>query len=1021
MTQLDELAELFDSQITTELPSEWAAKYRVLTSEVTAFPGRASLDRFPYWKEPLNRLSPDDPTRIITIMGGAQIGKSTNFIESGIGYIIKNHPGNIILTAADETLVKTAMSKKIDQMLANSGLRYLIRPNTIKKKNLKTGDTDTLKEFPGGSLMAQSIKAVDKVKQNSFQYGFFDDFEAATRSEKQAGDIASLLMMRFNSFKDKMKICFISTPEIKQTSVIEPAFYQGDQRYYFMPCPCCGAYIRYEWYAKIEGEEKIHAGVVFEKDSNNNLIENSVGYVCPECKEFFTEKHKREMLNNGIWKPTGTPSRPDWKSYHISGLYSPPGFFDWTHHARQWLKIFPQGGQVRERELQVFNNLVLGLTYEERKKEINSSLISRNLRDYEICTIPTNISVTDGNGKIILLTCACDLNGTEDDARIDYEVLAHSMNGSTYSIDAGSIGSFQRGISKEQREIKSYTHGSENSVWTDLTKIIKKEYITQDGEILRIAIAGIDTGYFTQIAYQYIDLEITGINLVGLKGDSEEKKRNVSADTPCFKESRERVGLYLVQSNQIKDTLSEFMKLKYSKGYNQPAGFMNYPSPSDGKYDYRYFEQYEGEQRKPIVSATGIEIAYMWEKKTQQSKNHFWDCFDKHTEVMTENGWMLFKDLSENCKLGTVNLDTSSIEFQTPSCLISKQYTGNMISIQGNKTSIVVTPTHRMVAHRKYSGKMSQTPEIVLAKDLKITDNLLMTGEINRAGNEFYVIPELKNKFGNLIADEKRIPSKIWAAFLGLYISEGSRSKNYQEKRGSFSHRVQINQNKGQKYDKMKMIIEQLPFNFNECKSKGEHENYNFVITQKQLYLELENCGSTCYTKKVPSWLKIQSKEVIEEFLKYAVLGDGYVNKKDGHTKYYTTSKQLADDMQYLAVLVGFQTTMRSFIPPKCNINRLTENMVMQHHISFNKRKVAGLRKNNDTKSASLINEMHYDDMVYCATVPNGTLILRRDNKTFVAGNCRVYNMALRDIFVKTVSKSIGKTITWLEFCELIQ
>jgi phenylpropionate dioxygenase-like ring-hydroxylating dioxygenase large terminal subunit len=125
--------------------------------------------------------------------------------------------------------------------------------------------------------------------------------------------------------------------------------------------------------------------------------------------------------------------------------------------------------------------------------------------------------------------------------------------------------------------------------------------------------------------------------------------------------------------------------------------------------------------------------------------------------------------------------------------------------------------------------------------------------------------------------------------------------------------------------------------------------------------------------------------------------------------------------MQYLAVLVGFQTTMRSFIPPKCNINRLTENMAMQYHISFNKRKVAGLRKNNDTKSASLINEMHYDDMVYCATVSNGTLILRRDNKTFVAGNCRVYNMALRDIFVKTVSKSIGKTITWLEFCELIQ
>jgi len=268
----------------------------------------------------------------------------------------------------------------------------------------------------------------------------------------------------------------------------------------------------------------------------------------------------------------------------------------------------------------------LGLTYEERKKEINSSLISRNLRDYEICTIPTKLSVTDGNGKIILLTCACDLNGTEDDARIDYEVLAHSMNGSTYSIDAGSIGSFQRGISKEEREIKSYIHGSENSVWKELTKIIKKDYITQDGDILKIAISGIDTGYFSQIAYQYISQESTSCNLVPLRGDPDEKRTNVSSDAPNFKESKKIIGLYLVQTNQIKDTLCELMKSKYSKGYNQPYGFMNYPMPNDGKYDYRYFEQYEGEHRVPVVSTTGIEIAYMWEKKTQQSKNHFWDC-----------------------------------------------------------------------------------------------------------------------------------------------------------------------------------------------------------------------------------------------------------------------------------------------------------------------------------------------------------------------------------------------------------
>ncbi len=626
MKQLDCLFDLFEHQITKELPSEWAGKYRVLTSDVTAFPGKASLDRFPFWREPLNRLSPDDPTHLLTIMGGAQIGKSTNFIESGIGYIIKNHPGNIILTSADKELSRGQMSKKIDQMIANSGLSFLIRPNTIKKRNLKTGDTDTMKEFPGGSLTAQSIKAVDKIRQNSFRYGFFDDFEAAVRAEKQAGDIIDLVIMRFNSFKDKMKICFISTPEIKQTSLIEPAFQMGDQRYYFMPCPKCGAYIRFEWYTKIEGEDKEHAGIVFEKDEHNNLIEGSVGYICPQCKNFFTERVKKEMLANGEWRPTAIPSRTDWLSYHISNLYSPPGFFDWTHYARQWLKIFPGGGIVKEASLQVFNNLVLGLTYEERKKEVNALQISRNTRDYQPGIIPNALSQTDGNGKIMLLTCACDLNGTEEDSRLDYEILAHAMNGSTYSIDHGSIGSFQRGLSEENREKKTYFLGVPNSVWDVLALVLKREYATTDGEIIRIAICGIDTGSFTQHAYQFIDSGITSMYIVGLKGDSEEKNRRISADTPIFKESRERNDLYLVQSNQIKDTLSELMKLKYQKGYPQPAGFMNYPMPTDGKYTYLYFEQYEGEMRKPVMNGNGIEIAYAWEKKSQQSKNHFWDC-----------------------------------------------------------------------------------------------------------------------------------------------------------------------------------------------------------------------------------------------------------------------------------------------------------------------------------------------------------------------------------------------------------
>lgn len=628
--QIIDIIDSYDNNISRELPSEWAENNRILTSEVTAFPGKASFDRFPYWREVVNRLSTDDPARIITIMGAAQIGKSTNFIETGIGYIIKNCPGPILLTSADKELSEGQMVKKIDQMIFHSGLSHLIRPNTVKRNNRRTGDTTGMKEFPGGSLMAQSIKAVDKIKQNSFRFIFADDFEASARSEKQAGDVTDLLFMRANSYKDIMKICMLSTPEIKQNSAIENSFLKGDQRYYFMPCPKCGAYIRFIWHEKVEGtNEKV--GVYFEKDDHGKLIESSVGYVCQDCGGFFKETHKREMLHNGLWKATADPSRPDWLSYHISGLYSPPGFFDWKHHANQWLNIF-NDGSVNKKKLQVFLNLVLGQTYEEKGKAPKINQLAQNTRNYKIGTVPTELCEKDGNGKIVMLTCTCDLNGKIDDARLDYEVIAHSETGCTYSIDAGSIGTFQRGMDQVARELWTYRNNEKiNNVWTVFLKeVLQKHYKSDTGKGYTILVAGIDTGNFTHYAYSFIDsvqFEPIPLMTIGLKGDVN-KVRKSGADTESYHKSKERENLYLLEVNQLKDVIGDRVELVWAEdsGLNQPVGFMNFPMPEDNKYTYKgYFMQYESEQKVPKLNSDGSEIGYTWQKKHSTVANHFFD------------------------------------------------------------------------------------------------------------------------------------------------------------------------------------------------------------------------------------------------------------------------------------------------------------------------------------------------------------------------------------------------------------
>ena len=113
----------------------------------------------------------------------------------------------------------------------------------------------------------------------------------------------------------------------------------------------------------------------------------------------------------------------------------------------------------------------------------------------------------------------------------------------------------------------------------------------------------------------------------GLKGDPTNRVRKLVSDTATFKRSKEKTGLYLLESNMLKDDLADYMDLRWNNSLSQPNGFMNFPIPSEGKYTTKgYFIQYEGEHRIPELNVDGSEIGYKWAKKNSTSPNHFWDC-----------------------------------------------------------------------------------------------------------------------------------------------------------------------------------------------------------------------------------------------------------------------------------------------------------------------------------------------------------------------------------------------------------
>ena len=232
-----------------------------------------------------------------------------------------------------------------------------------------------------------------------------------------------------------------------------------------------------------------------------------------------------------------------------------------------------------------------------------------------------------------MITCGSDLGGWDDsyekynrdDARLDWEIVAHSESGATYSVNHGSIGTFiNRDSNPQEREWFSAKHGVKNSIWPIFENLITSGFLNDNtGKEMSIFMTAVDSGYLPNYVYTFVDK--SNANVISVKGEKDGKFDIKDADSKTYKLSMERRNLYLVRSNLTKDNLSVQMNLNWDKENTdvQPYGFMNFPEPTKGKYLLgNYFSHFEAEH-KIIDPKTD---RFTWTKKTNNHQNHIFDC-----------------------------------------------------------------------------------------------------------------------------------------------------------------------------------------------------------------------------------------------------------------------------------------------------------------------------------------------------------------------------------------------------------
>jgi hypothetical protein len=392
-------------------------------------------------------------------------------------------------------------------------------------------------------------------------------------------------------------------------------------------------------------------------------------------------------------------------------------------------------------------------------------------------------------------------------------------------------------------------------------------------------------------------------------------------------------------------------------------------------------------------------------------------CYDKETEVLTQNGWKLFKDITYNDILTTLNPITKEIEYQKPNDIIKVPYNGDLLYFKNKYTDLLVTPNHNMycsISNKEY--KLIRADEISKYYQYKFKKDAIWNGKYI----EYFDLPLIKKTTSNII--KNKILMNDWLEFLGYYLSEGS--CYFKEKTNSYI--VNISQkkicrkskHKGDVYNKIKNCIIRLGYNY------YENENSGFSISNKQLYNYLIQFGLQ-HKRFIPSFIKELSPDQINIFIDAYVLGDGvlYKRKDNIFTKgIYSCSKIIIDDFQELFLKIGHCGDIKSYTK-KGDIKYLKEREIKANYDIYTIFINTYYKQPLFSKQSSEVKKIKYNDYVYCCEVPNHILYVRRNGIAMWCGNTKgcfrkcyfcvnkKYDHAFRHAFVKEFYDPLRKYI----------
>jgi C1A family cysteine protease len=339
-------------------------------------------------------------------------------------------------------------------------------------------------------------------------------------------------------------------------------------------------------------------------------------------------------------------------------------------------------------------------------------------------------------------------------------------------------------------------------------------------------------------------------------------------------------------------------------------------------------------------------------------------CHDESTEVLTEKGWQSWTEYDRVSLLGTVNLRTKKLEFQAPTSLQRYEYSGELYHSTNGSLDFALTPNHRIYL-RKWDERNRTLSDDYCFKEIEnigwysgllaaptgfdgVILNEVAIGQTGMTGNDFLALVSL-------------VLSDGWV---------GGTENNW--------NRISFCCFRDNRREMISGVAARLGF------SEVPGRRGVWLLTNAEM---AQWFRSNCYVgnsyrspfKRVPDIVKTVCGWQITHFLEF--FGDQTHSEKASSKQFYSSSSRMIDDLQELLLRVGKMSSI-SKRGPRSSFIRGREIYSQNEEFTLTVRESGKLSLERKT-----IDTAPYKGEVFCATVPNSTLITRRNGSVLISGN----------------------------------